>query len=180
MGPRLRSPSTAAHDSHHRCCCDTHRTDSRELRATHAAEQSRRRAIFNQLQEIRGNIRVFCRVRPSSSSTPDDEDCTAAASLSVISAYQIACSADASCESGAAGPNNRASARPGVYEFDQCFGPESSQADVFAEVAPLVTSVMDGYHGAILAYGQTGSGKTCCCTRNVGLQAQLYAYQRLG
>ena len=34
------------------------------------------------------------------------------------------------------------------------------QEDVFAEVCPLITSVVDGYNLCILAYGQTGSGKT--------------------
>jgi hypothetical protein len=35
----------------------------------------------------------------------------------------------------------------------------AARAQVFREVEPLVTSVMDGYEAAILAYGQTGSGK---------------------
>ena len=30
------------------------------------------------------------------------------------------------------------------------------QEEVFAEVAPLVHSVLDGYNACILAYGQTG------------------------
>ena len=34
------------------------------------------------------------------------------------------------------------------------------RTQVFSEVCPLVTSVMDGYHASIIAYGQTGSGKT--------------------
>jgi hypothetical protein len=40
------------------------------------------------------------------------------------------------------------------------FGPESTQAEVFAETQPLVISVLDGYNVCIFAYGQTGSGKT--------------------
>lgn len=46
------------------------------------------------------------------------------------------------------------------FEFDHVFGPETTQEQVFAEVAPFVTSAMDGYHACIFAYGQTGSGKT--------------------
>ncbi|EMP25160.1 Kinesin-like protein KIF25 [Chelonia mydas] len=35
-----------------------------------------------------------------------------------------------------------------------------SQDTVFADVAPLLTSLLDGYNVCIMAYGQTGSGKT--------------------
>uniref|UniRef100_A0A7M4G2C9 Kinesin family member 25 n=1 Tax=Crocodylus porosus TaxID=8502 RepID=A0A7M4G2C9_CROPO len=35
-----------------------------------------------------------------------------------------------------------------------------SQDAVFADVAPLLTSLLDGYNVCIMAYGQTGSGKT--------------------
>lgn len=65
----------------------------------------------------------------------------------------------------------RASARVGAwaltdgdrcrrFEFNRVFDPESSQESVFADVEPLVTSVLDGYHATVFAYGQTGSGKT--------------------
>jgi kinesin family protein C2/C3 len=33
-------------------------------------------------------------------------------------------------------------------------------ADVFADTAPVVVSVLDGYNVCIFAYGQTGTGKT--------------------
>ena len=32
--------------------------------------------------------------------------------------------------------------------------------DVFADTAPVVVSVLDGYNVCIFAYGQTGAGKT--------------------
>ena len=35
---------------------------------------------------------------------------------------------------------------------------------MFAEVAELVTSVLDGFNVCIFAYGQTGSGKTFTMT----------------
>ncbi|CAM9516916.1 unnamed protein product, partial [Laminaria digitata] len=34
------------------------------------------------------------------------------------------------------------------------FGLEASQETVYAEVSPLVISVMDGYNACIFAYGQ--------------------------
>ena len=37
----------------------------------------------------------------------------------------------------------------------------STQQEVYEQTAaPLVLSVLAGYHGTIFAYGQTGSGKT--------------------
>ncbi len=47
-----------------------------------------------------------------------------------------------------------------VWEFDQVFQPGTSNETVFAQIAPLLTSVLDGYNVCIFAYGQTGSGKT--------------------
>jgi kinesin family protein C2/C3 len=49
--------------------------------------------------------------------------------------------------------------REKVWEFDEVFDTNTRQEDVYADVAALVTSVMDGYNVCIFAYGQTGSGK---------------------
>lgn len=43
------------------------------------------------------------------------------------------------------------------YHFDRVFGGRSGQAEVYAEVSPLVTSVLDGYRVCIFAYGQVGT-----------------------
>jgi len=128
-----------------------------------------RRRIFNELQEIRGNIRVFCRIRPSKK---DVNRCS-------VGPIKNGQSADACSDGGdepAVWPKSdcellaRPTARainsshrqlmPKPFQFDMVFGPESSQVQVFKEVSPLILSVLDGYHACILAYGQTGSGKT--------------------
>jgi len=46
------------------------------------------------------------------------------------------------------------------YEFDHVFKPDNTQEQVYAEVAHVVQSVVDGYNCCIFAYGQTGAGKT--------------------
>jgi kinesin family member C2/C3 len=48
--------------------------------------------------------------------------------------------------------------REKTWEFDEVFNLETTQAQVYAEVSDLVTSVLDGYNVCIFAYGQTGSG----------------------
>ncbi|KAI9272783.1 P-loop containing nucleoside triphosphate hydrolase protein [Phascolomyces articulosus] len=47
------------------------------------------------------------------------------------------------------------------YSFDRVFGPESTQEEVYKEVAqPILDEVLMGYNCTIFAYGQTGTGKT--------------------
>ena len=58
------------------------------------------------------------------------------------------------------------------------YEPGSSQEAVFADVEPVVTSVMDGYNVCIFAYGQTGTLTTFVLSvwhffllQNISLQA---------
>lgn len=100
-----------------------------------------RRELFNQLQELKGNIRVYVRVRPILSS---DGPTVPAVSCDVSEVQVI-------------DPTTKKSHR---FEFERTFGPESTQEEVFLDVQPLATSILDGYNVCIFAYGQTGSGKT--------------------
>ena len=50
---------------------------------------------------------------------------------------------------------------PQQHTFDHCFGPGSTNADVYSAVADsIVETALGGYNGTIFAYGQTASGKT--------------------
>ncbi|KAE8803193.1 kinesin-4-like [Hordeum vulgare] len=103
------------------------------------------RKLYNQVQDLRGNIRVYCRVRPflpgkvsSSSSVAGIEDRT----ITLMTLSKQAKDARKS------------------FTFNRIFGPLATQAEVFIDMQPLVRSVLDGYNVCIFAYGQTGSGKT--------------------
>lgn len=118
--------------------------------------ESLRRKLHNEVQELRGNIRVFCRVRPPSNN--DASNGTEA--LATIrfpnerEATQIELFAAGESATGTVTMRNH------LFTFDRVFQPTASQADVFEEIAHLTQSVLDGYNTSIFAYGQTGSGKT--------------------
>ena len=47
-----------------------------------------------------------------------------------------------------------------TFPFDAVLSPQTTQAQVYAQVRPLVESTVNGYHTTVFAYGCTGSGKT--------------------
>ncbi|KAL6653723.1 hypothetical protein ACP70R_008647 [Stipagrostis hirtigluma subsp. patula] len=117
---------------------------------SHAASGYRKvveenRKLYNQIQDLKGNIRVYCRVRPflpgkvsSSSSVAEIEDRT----ITVII------------------PSKNGKDARKSFTFNRAFGPLATQEEVFSDMQPLIRSVLDGFNVCIFAYGQTGSGKT--------------------
>lgn len=53
-----------------------------------------------------------------------------------------------------AAATSRPTPSPETYIAMQVFGLEAQQETVYAEVSPLVVSVLDGYNACIFAYGQ--------------------------
>ncbi|XVE89590.1 hypothetical protein DITRI_Ditri20bG0008200 [Diplodiscus trichospermus] len=103
------------------------------------------RKLYNQVQDLKGNIRVYCRVRPflsgqlnNLSSVDHIDDNT----ITIITPSKY-------------GKEGRKS-----FTFNKVFSPSVTQAEVFSDTQPLIRSVLDGYNVCIFAYGQTGSGKT--------------------
>ncbi|ELW69065.1 Kinesin-like protein KIF25 [Tupaia chinensis] len=47
-----------------------------------------------------------------------------------------------------------------TYSFERVYGPAETQEAIFADVCPLLTSLLDGYNVCVMAYGQTGGGKS--------------------
>ncbi|KAK8609169.1 hypothetical protein V6N13_025476 [Hibiscus sabdariffa] len=106
------------------------------------AEENRK--LYNMVQDLKGNIRVFCRIRPA----------FCAGTRNVI---------DFIGEDGSlviSDPLKPKKDGRKVFQFNRIFGPSATQDDVFNDTQPLIRSVMDGYNVCIFAYGQTGSGKT--------------------
>ncbi|XP_062117757.1 kinesin-like protein KIN-14L [Humulus lupulus] len=102
------------------------------------------RTLYNMVQDLKGNIRVYCRIRPSFN----------AEATSVI---------DFIGEDGSLvllDPSKPGKDGRRVFNFNRVFGPIASQDEIYKDTQPLIRSVMDGYNVCIFAYGQTGSGKT--------------------
>uniref|UniRef100_A0A8C0GX44 Kinesin family member 25 n=1 Tax=Chelonoidis abingdonii TaxID=106734 RepID=A0A8C0GX44_CHEAB len=59
-----------------------------------------------------------------------------------------------------AAPSHYPSVNHSIFLPLRVYSAAESQDTVFADVAPLLTSLLDGYNVCIMAYGQTGSGKT--------------------
>lgn len=118
-------------------------------------EETMRRKLHNQVQELKGNIRVFCRVRPSLKSEPPSE----------IAPMQYPDESEDAKEINVMGPEEKNSLgsvtrKNNTFSFDRVFGPSAQNSDVFDEISQLVQSALDGYNVCIFCYGQTGSGKT--------------------
>ncbi|KAJ1271424.1 hypothetical protein BS78_06G127600 [Paspalum vaginatum] len=104
------------------------------------------RKLYNQVQDLKGSIRVYCRVKPFPKTQSDQ--------MSTV---------DHIGENGEimiANPQKQGKDGRKIFTFNKIFGPNVSQSEVFADTQPLIRSVMDGYNVCIFAYGQTGSGKT--------------------
>ncbi|RZB75713.1 kinesin-like protein KIN-14N [Glycine soja] len=106
-----------------------------------------RKKLHNTILELKGNIRVFCRVRPLLA----DESCSTEGK---IFSYPT------SMETSGRAIDLAQNGQKHSFTFDKVFTPEASQEEVFLEISQLVQSALDGYKVCIFAYGQTGSGKT--------------------
>ncbi|KAG5480510.1 hypothetical protein LSCM1_06213 [Leishmania martiniquensis] len=106
-------------------------------------EMKLRKQYYNTIQELKGNIRVYCRVRPM---LPKE----------IQGGYTDVMSYPSQDAVKFTDPNGR----PKLFEFDEVYPPNVSQLRVFEDTSPLIDSVVDGYNVCIFAYGQTGSGKT--------------------
>lgn len=108
-------------------------------------ESVKRKKLLNELEDMKGKVRVYCRIRPFSKSEKAEAE-------RAIPCFKIL--DETNIDIGVT--KNKIK----NYSFDSVFGPESSQDDVFEETKRLIQQAIDGYNVCIFAYGQTGSGKT--------------------
>ncbi|KAM6563992.1 hypothetical protein CsatB_023990 [Cannabis sativa] len=116
-----------------------------DLKMKYSEEQAKRKKLFNEIQEAKGNIRVFCRCRPLNKGE-------LAAGCTTVVDFDAA-------KDGCLGISSTAASKKS-FKFDKVYTPKDNQDDVFADASPMVISVLDGYNVCIFAYGQTGTGKT--------------------
>ena len=113
-------------------------------------EIDKRKALHNHLEDLRGKIRVYVRIRPLSLDEIKRE-CTEV----LIQEDKRTCVMNTS--------NIIDIDRMKSWEFDNIFYGQAmegnSQEDIFKDTRRLVTSTIDGFNVCIFAYGQTGSGE---------------------
>ncbi|KAI0205270.1 P-loop containing nucleoside triphosphate hydrolase protein [Astrocystis sublimbata] len=137
------------------------------LRGRLIKEEERRHKLFEQVQELKGNIRVMCRIKPPSDPAQDalipfkpqmneiDDD--------KIDGLTIPTVREDPTEPGRMLPG-----KPRDFNFERVFDEKCNNGDVFDEISQLVQSVMDGKKVCIFCYGQTGSGKTFTMSKRTG------------
>jgi len=119
-------------------------------------DDEKRKRLHNTIQELKGNIRVFCRVRPSLDDQKDGMSCYRFDNEDIEQqSVTLLCPNSVSGISGKINEGKRYN-----FDFDRVFRPFDAQDIVFEEISQLVQSALDGYKVCIFAYGQTGSGKT--------------------
>ncbi|CAJ2633668.1 unnamed protein product [Trifolium pratense] len=103
------------------------------------------RSLYNQVIDLKGSIRVYCRVRPFLGQSNGQS------------------TVDYIGENGnimIVNPLKQGKDARKVFSFNKVFATNATQEQIYSDTKPLVRSVLDGYNACIFAYGQTGSGKT--------------------
>lgn len=103
-----------------------------------------RMILHNVVLDLRGNIRVFARVRPPLAPESDKMLC----GWSFIDETSLEIHNNEIAPTGARKQSKH------DFAFDQVFNPNTTQEEIFENVAPLIQSAMDGYNVCIFAYGK--------------------------
>eukprot|EP00980_Cylindrotheca_fusiformis_P017806 scaffold5622_cov129-Cylindrotheca_fusiformis.AAC.5 len=126
-------------------------TETARLRSKLAMEAAVRRKLQHEVQDLKGSVRVYCRLKatssgPSTLSTPSNE---------IVQLHP-------ECIDGAS------TAAQLTFEFDGVIAPGMDQQEVYREVEDLCLNALDGYNSCVMTYGQSNSGKTFTMLGDVG------------
>jgi hypothetical protein len=97
-----------------------------------------RKRYFNQMEDMKGKIRVYARTRPLSSKDIREE---ASFALTFPDEFTLE-------------HPWKEEKKPRSYQFDSCFNGNTTQEEIFEDTKYLVQSAVDGYNVCIFAYGQ--------------------------
>lgn len=122
------------------------KTQLGKLETSYKEEQALRKKYYNQIEDMKGKIRVYARCRPMSGSELE-RGCLPCVTFTDEYSLEL-----------------ETPRGPKPFAYDQVFSPASSQDAVFEDTKNLMQSAVDGYNVCIFAYGQTGSGKTFTMT----------------
>jgi kinesin family protein C2/C3 len=135
---------------------DTDKAEVDRLRSKLAMESARRRKLLDELQDLRGSVRVYCRPRSSTTKNLLSEKSTITMASSEVLML------DRSSGSAAESTRNASptSTSPLSFEFDGILSTDQDQHDVYAEFEAVCASVVEGYKICVMTYGQANAGKT--------------------
>ncbi|KAJ9557214.1 hypothetical protein OSB04_011828 [Centaurea solstitialis] len=89
------------------------------------------RKLYNQVQDLKGNIRIYCRIRPF---LPGQENCATSVDYTDDDTVTVIV------------PMKNGKEGRKASMFTKVFGPTATQDDVFGDTQPLVRSVLDGFN----------------------------------
>ena len=98
----------------------------RELEENIRKSEVERKRMFNIIQELRGNVRVFARIRPFLPRETDDLSSVAATGETTLEVVR--------------------GGQQSSFQFDRVFAQSAGQEAVFDEVSEFVQSALDGYN----------------------------------
>ncbi|GAU28076.1 hypothetical protein TSUD_223170 [Trifolium subterraneum] len=114
-----------------------------EMESLYKEEQVLRKRYFNTIEDMKGKIRVYCRLRPIGEKEIADKERDV---VTTIDEFTI--------------EHPWKDDKSKQHLYDRVFNGDATQEEVFEDTRYLVQSAVDGYNVCVFAYGQTGSGKT--------------------
>lgn len=114
--------------------------ENRELKDRIFQSEELRKILHMQLIELKGRMKIFCRVKPSENKCIEYPGTGLRGESKTIAIFKNSLKTN--------------------YVFDKVFNESTSQVEIFNDVEPYIQKAIDGGKVCIFSYGQTGSGKT--------------------